>query len=49
LSARVLVEEHRIYPLAVKLIAEGRARVEGERVIVADAEAPAAAIINPTG
>jgi phosphoribosylglycinamide formyltransferase-1 len=49
LTARVLVEEHRIYPLAVKLIAEGRARVDGTRVIVADAEAPDTAIINPKG
>lgn len=49
LSARVLAEEHRIYPLAVKLIAEGRARVDGERVIVADAETPDAAIVNPKG
>lgn len=49
LSARVLAEEHRIYPLAVKLIAEGRARVDSERVIVADAEAPDAAIVNPKG
>ncbi len=48
LSARVLVQEHRIYPLAVKLIAEGRVRVEGERVIVADAEAPADGMINPS-
>ena len=47
LSARVLAEEHRIYPLAVKLIAEGRTRVEGERVIIADAGAPDAALINP--
>lgn len=47
LSARVLVQEHRIYPLAVKLIAEGRVRVEGARVIVADAEAPADAMVNP--
>jgi phosphoribosylglycinamide formyltransferase-1 len=49
LTARVLAEEHRIYPLAVKLIAQGRARVEGERVIVADAIAPASAMINPNG
>jgi phosphoribosylglycinamide formyltransferase-1 len=49
LSARVLVEEHRIYPLAVKLIAEGRAHIDGARVIVADATAPDAAIINPRG
>jgi phosphoribosylglycinamide formyltransferase-1 len=28
LSARILRQEHRIYPLAVKLFAEGRLRVE---------------------
>lgn len=49
LTQRVLAEEHRIYPLAVKLIAEGRARVEGARVVIADATAPASAMINPSG
>jgi phosphoribosylglycinamide formyltransferase-1 len=39
LGARVLAAEHRIYPLALKLIAEGRVRVIGERAIV-DAPAP---------
>jgi phosphoribosylglycinamide formyltransferase-1 len=34
LSARILVEEHRCYPLAVKLFAEGRLSVAGRRVIV---------------
>ncbi|MFO0774207.1 MAG: phosphoribosylglycinamide formyltransferase [Nitrospiraceae bacterium] len=34
LSARILVEEHRIYPRAVQLYAEGRLRVEGRRVVV---------------
>jgi phosphoribosylglycinamide formyltransferase 1 len=34
LSARTLVEEHRIYPLAVKLFAEGKLTVDGRRVIV---------------
>ena len=28
----VLAAEHRIYPLALKLVASGRARVVGERV-----------------
>jgi len=32
LSARILREEHRIYPLAVRLYCEGRLRVEGNRV-----------------
>jgi phosphoribosylglycinamide formyltransferase-1 len=34
LADRVLVAEHRCYPLALRLIAEGRVRVEGERAIV---------------
>jgi phosphoribosylglycinamide formyltransferase-1 len=32
LAARVLVEEHRIFPLAVRWIAEGRLHIEGNRV-----------------
>ncbi len=35
LSARILVEEHRCYPMAVRLFAEGRLRVEGRKVIIA--------------
>lgn len=33
LAARILVAEHKIYPLALKLVAEGKARVVGEKVI----------------
>ncbi len=47
LAARVLAEEHRIYPLAVRLIAEGRVRIDNERVIVENARAPAEALLNP--
>jgi phosphoribosylglycinamide formyltransferase-1 len=32
LSARILAEEHRIYPEAVRLYAEGRIRLDGRRV-----------------
>lgn len=32
LSARILQQEHKIYPMAVKLYAEGRLKVEGRRV-----------------
>jgi phosphoribosylglycinamide formyltransferase-1 len=32
LSARILAEEHRIYPEAVRLFAEGRIRIDGRRV-----------------
>jgi phosphoribosylglycinamide formyltransferase 1 len=34
LSARILVEEHRLYPAAVRLFAEGRLELVGRRVIV---------------
>jgi len=34
LAARILVQEHRLYPEAVRLFAEGRLRIEGRRVIV---------------
>lgn len=33
LGARVLVQEHRLYPHALALVASGAARVEGERVV----------------
>ena len=34
LSERILREEHRIYPEAVRLIAEGKVRIEGRRVFL---------------
>jgi phosphoribosylglycinamide formyltransferase-1 len=34
LAARVLVEEHRLYPAAIRAIAEGRVEVHGRRVRV---------------
>ena len=34
LAARILKQEHRIYPRAIQLYAEGRLRVEGRRVFV---------------
>jgi phosphoribosylglycinamide formyltransferase-1 len=37
LAARVLAEEHRVYPAALRLLAEGKLKIEGERVIVAGA------------
>lgn len=39
LAARVLVQEHRIYPLALALLAAGRVRVENGRVLL-DAPLP---------
>ena len=47
LAARVLAVEHRIYPRALKLVAEGHARMVNGRCIV-EAQAPAdAALIVP--
>ena len=34
LAARILKQEHRIYPRAIQLYAEGKLRVEGRRVLV---------------
>ena len=34
LAERILVEEHRIYPAAVRLFAEGRLQIVGRRVVV---------------
>ncbi|PLX90754.1 MAG: phosphoribosylglycinamide formyltransferase [Desulfuromonas sp.] len=48
LSARILEQEHKIYPRAIQLIAEGRLRIDGRRVLVEPATAPECqAIINP--
>ncbi|HEX5127803.1 MAG TPA: phosphoribosylglycinamide formyltransferase [Rhodocyclaceae bacterium] len=37
LAARVLAQEHRIYPQAIEWIVSGRARLEGGRVLLEDA------------
>lgn len=42
LSARILEQEHRIYPRAIQLIAEGRLRLDGRRVLVDPPLAPSA-------
>ena len=34
LAARVLAAEHRIYPLALRLVAEGRVKIDGARCLV---------------
>jgi phosphoribosylglycinamide formyltransferase-1 len=39
LAARVLAAEHRLFPLALRLVAEGRAQVMDDRVIVTGAAA----------
>jgi phosphoribosylglycinamide formyltransferase-1 len=47
LSARILVQEHRIYPRAIQLVAEGRLRIEGRRVRIADAPVVDGVMVNP--
>jgi phosphoribosylglycinamide formyltransferase 1 len=48
LAARIVEQEHRIYPYAIRLYQEGRLEISGRRVIVRDAPSdPGAAIINP--
>jgi phosphoribosylglycinamide formyltransferase 1 len=37
LAARILVEEHRLYPAAVRLFAEGRLEIAGRRVRIKEA------------
>src|SRR5690606_18368473 len=46
LAARVLAVEHRAYPLALRLVAEGRVRVEGD-VVAIDGPAPDAVLSHP--
>jgi len=45
LAARVLAQEHRIYPRAIQLIAEGRVQIDGRRVRIADGRPDAASTI----
>jgi len=48
LAARVLAVEHRIYPLALKLLAEGRIRVENGRCLIDGVPVPDAAELTPS-
>ncbi len=47
LGGRVLAMEHQVYPLAVRLIAEGRVRVVNEKVMIEGAETPDGSLLNP--
>lgn len=46
LAARILDQEHVIYPMALRLVAEGRVAVDGDRATV-DAPAPDGTLRNP--
>lgn len=48
LSKRILEQEHRIYPRAIELFAQGRLRIEGRRVLIDPPLSPEeAALVNP--
>ncbi|MFL5267977.1 MAG: phosphoribosylglycinamide formyltransferase [Stellaceae bacterium] len=47
LSERILRVEHRLYPLALRLIAEGRVRIVDERVEINGWRAPQLTLLNP--
>ena len=47
LAARVLEVEHRCYPQALALLASGRARVEGERLLVTEEAAGERLVLHP--
>jgi phosphoribosylglycinamide formyltransferase-1 len=47
LAARILAAEHRLYPMAVRLFAEGRLRIAGNTVAIAGATPPDIALFNP--
>jgi phosphoribosylglycinamide formyltransferase 1 len=48
LAARVLDAEHRLYPMALKMIAQGRVRLEGERVVYANCAFADGLLFNPS-
>lgn len=45
LAARILREEHRVYPQALQYLAEGRLRIEGRRVLL-DPPSPASGTLH---
>ena len=47
LAARILAAEHRLYPLAVRLVAERRLTIDGNRVSAGGAAAPVVTVLNP--
>jgi phosphoribosylglycinamide formyltransferase-1 len=48
LAARVLAVEHRLYPLALRLLAEGRVRIVDGRCVVDDAGSDDATLLVPS-
>lgn len=48
LAARILTQEHRIYPQSIQWFAQGRLKIEGRKVVVSDQQQdPRMCLINP--
>jgi len=47
LAARVLEQEHRIYPLAIRWFAEGRLSIDGGRVLLDGTRRPEQGLVDP--
>jgi phosphoribosylglycinamide formyltransferase-1 len=47
LASRVLEAEHRVYPLALGLVAAGRTQVVGEKVVIDGAAFPVDTVVSP--
>ena len=47
LSERILSFEHKIYPEAVRLFAEGRIEIDGRKVKIKDHPSVSSDIVNP--
>ena len=48
LAVRILAQEHKTYPRAVHLFAEGRLRVEGRRVLIQAGKPEGESVISPS-
>jgi phosphoribosylglycinamide formyltransferase-1 len=48
LAARILEQEHKIYPRAVQLFAENRLRVDGRRVLIEGGAPVGEAVVSPS-
>ena len=48
LAGRILEQEHKIYPRAVQLFAEGRLKVEGRLVLIEDGKPVGESLISPS-
>ena len=48
LAARVLEVEHKIYPIALKLVASGRASSEGEKIVISEGDTEMSSLFSPS-